>query len=68
MECLTLKAREKHGISTRFTTNGLESMHRLQKKKTLKEDNVLKEIVYVSESLRRWVMTFFSEAIRAIRG
>ena len=32
MECLTLEAREKHGISTRFSTNSLESMHRLQKK------------------------------------
>ena len=32
MEYLTLEAREKHGISTRFTTNLLESMHRLQKK------------------------------------
>ena len=67
MECLTLEAREKHGISTRFITNLLESMHRLQKN-TLKEDDAPKEIVSVSEFLRRWVMTFFSEAIRAIRG
>ena len=53
MECLTLEARKKHGISTHFTTNALESMHRLQKK-TLKEDDVSKQIVSVSESLRRW--------------
>ena len=67
MECLTLEAREKHGISTCFTTNVLEAMHCLQKK-TLTEDDVPKEIVSISKSLRRWVMTLFSKARQAIRG
>ena len=32
IECLILSARECQGISGRFTTNGLELKHRLQKK------------------------------------
>ena len=30
--CLVFSSRERHGISTRITTNGLELKHRLQKK------------------------------------
>ena len=52
MECLTLEVREKHEISTRFTANALGAMNRL-KQKTLKEVDVPKEIISVSESLRR---------------
>ena len=32
IDCLVLSSRERHGISKRFTTNGLELKHRLQKK------------------------------------
>ena len=32
IECLILSARERQGISGRFTTNGLELKQRLQKK------------------------------------
>ena len=50
IKCLTLEAREKHLIFIRFTTNALENKHCLQKK-VLKEDNIFKEIVSLSESL-----------------
>ena len=32
IECLILNARERHGISGGFNTNGLELKHRLQEK------------------------------------
>ena len=46
IECLVLSARERHGISGRFTSNGLKLKHRLQKK-MIDEDEVPKEIVEV---------------------
>ena len=42
---------ERHGIGGRFTTNGLELKHRLQKK-MIDEDEVPKEIVEVSKALK----------------
>ena len=53
--------------SKRFTTNGLELKHRLQKK-VLTEDEVPRQIVSVSESLKKWIETYFKEARRAVRG
>ena len=50
IKCLILKARERHGTSGRFTTNGLELKHCL-KKKMIAQDEVLKEIV-VSKALK----------------
>ena len=50
IKCLILKARERHGTSGRFTTNGLELKHCL-KKNMIAEDEVLKEIV-VSKVLK----------------
>ena len=67
IECLVLSSRERHGISKRFTTNGLELKHRLQKK-VLTEDEVPKQIVSVSQSLEKWIETYFKEARRAVRG
>jgi len=66
-DCLVLSSRQRLGISKRFTTNGLEAKHRLQKK-ILKEENIAKEVVAVSETLNEWVGTYFKEARRAIRG
>ena len=65
IECLVLSSRERHGISKRFTTNGLELKHRLQKK-VLTEDEV--QIVSISQSLKKWIETYFKEARRAVRG
>ena len=62
-----MAAREKHGISNRFTTNGLELKHRLQKKH-LSENDVPKEITSVTKQLYEWSMNYFKEARRAIRG
>lgn len=66
-DCLILSSREKLGISKRFSTNGLESKHRLQKK-LLREDKTPKEVVAVSETLKNWVDGYYKEARRAIRG
>ena len=43
IKCLILSARERHGISRRFTPNGLELKLRLQKKITA-EDEVPKKL------------------------
>ena len=43
IKCLILSARERHGISRRFTPNGLELKLRLQKKIT-GEDEVPKKL------------------------
>ena len=67
IECLVLSARERHGISGRFTTNGLELKHRPQKKMT-DEDEVPKEIFEVSKALKSWIQSYYSEVRRTIRG
>ena len=67
IDCLVLSSREPHSISKRFTTKGLELKHRLQKK-VLTEDEVPRQIVSVSESLKKWIETYFKEARRAVRG
>ena len=65
IDCLVLSSRERHGINKCFTTNGLELKHRLQKK-VLTEDEV--QIVSISQSLKKWIETYFKEARRAVRG
>ena len=51
IECLILSAiRDRHGISRRFTTNGLE-LKQCLKKKIIDEDEVLIEIVAFSKAL-----------------
>eukprot|EP00794_Sanderia_malayensis_P004341 gene4341-4918_t len=66
-ECLIQSARRELGINGRFTSNGLELKHKLQKKHL--SDEVPKEVASVSESLKEWAEEhFFAEYIRAIRG
>ena len=48
---LVLSSIERHDISKRFTTKGLELKHRLQKE-VLTEDEVPKQIALVSQSLK----------------
>ena len=64
---MVLSSRERHGISKRFTTNGLELKHRVENK-VLTEDKVPKQIVSVSQSLKKSIETYFKEAKRAVRG
>ena len=59
IECLILSTRERHRISGRFTNNGLELRHRLQKK-MIAEDEVVKEIVEVSKALKTWIQSNYS--------
>jgi len=66
-DCLIMSARTRHEITQRFTTNGLEAKHRLQKK-VLREDRVKKEVVSVSERLSGWAASYYTEARKAIRG
>lgn len=66
-ECLVIEAREEHGIEKRYTTNALENQHRIEKKE-LKEDQIPKHMVAVSEKLGEWVQSYYTEARRAIRG
>ena len=65
IDCLVLSSRECHDINKCFTTNGLALKHRLQKK-VLTEDEV--QIVSVSQSLKKWIETYFKEARRSVRG
>ena len=58
IECLVLSARERQLISGRFTTNGLELKHRLQKK-MIDEDEASKEIVEVSKVLNTWIQSYY---------
>ena len=51
IECLVLSARERHRINGRFTTDGMELKHRLQKM-MIDEDDAPKEIVEVSNALK----------------
>lgn len=67
-ESLILSARDSLGISGRYTTNGLELKHKLQKKK-INEANIVAEVSAVSEVLKKWVEeNFFAESVRALRG
>ncbi len=67
-ECLIQSARRELGINGRFTSNGLELKHKLQKKK-LSDNEVPKEVAAVSQSLKEWAEEhFFAECTRAIRG
>ena len=50
IECLILRVREHHEIRVRFTTNGLELKHCLQKKMIAK-DEVPKKTVEISKVL-----------------
>ena len=59
IECLILSTRERHRISGRFTNNGLELRHRLQKK-MIAEDEVVTEIVEVSKALKTWIQSNYS--------
>ena len=67
IECLILSVRERHGISGKFTTNGLELKYCLQKKMIV-EEVVPKEIVEVSKALKRWIQSYYSKVRQAIRG
>ena len=67
IQCLILSARERHGISGRFTTNGLELKHNLQKK-VIAEGKVPKKVVKVSKALKTLIQSYYSEFRGAIRG
>ena len=67
IDCLILNSRGRHGISKLLTTNGLKLKHWLQEK-VLTEDEVPKQIVSVSQSLKKWIETYFKEAKRAVIG
>ena len=67
IECLVLSAREHHGISGRFTTNGLELKHRLQNE-MIAEDEVPKVIFEVSKVLKMWIKSYYFKVRRKMRG
>ena len=67
LECSVLSSRECHVIRKRFTTNSLQLKHRLQKK-VLTEDKVPKQIVSISQSLKKLIKTYFKKARRCLRG
>ena len=62
-----MSARQNLGIEGRFTTNGLELKHKLQKKK-LKEEDIPKEVNAVTKVLHTWVNEYYIEEERALRG
>ena len=62
-----MSARKRLGIEGRFYTNGLELMHKLQKKR-LREGEIPNEVAHVSEELQKWSEEFYIEEARAIRG
>ena len=64
IDCLNLSSRQHHGISKGFITNRLELKHRLQKK-VLTENKVPKQIASVSQSLKKWIETYFKKARRS---
>ena len=66
IDCLVLSSRERHGISKPFTTNNSELKYWLQKKGLTEE--LPKQIVSVSQSLKKWIETYFKEARRVVRG
>ena len=65
IECLVLSAGERHRINGRFTTDGMELKHRLQKM-MIDEDDAPKEIVEVSSCLKNWIQSYYSEVRRTI--
>ena len=67
LECSVLCSRECHIIRKRFTTNSLQLKHQLQKK-VLTEDKVPKQIVSVSQSLKKLIKTYFKKARRGLGG
>ena len=67
LECSVLCSRECHVIRKCFTTNSLQLKHQLQKK-VLTEDKVPKQIVSVSQSLKKLIKTYFKKARRGLRG
>ena len=54
IECIVMAAKEKHSIMQHFSTNALETKHRLQKK-TPNAEEVLKKIVAMTECIGNWV-------------
>lgn len=66
-DCLIVSARQALGIEGRFTTNGLELKHKLQKKK-IKEEDIPKEVSAVTKVLNAWVNEYHIEEERALRG
>ena len=64
-ECLVMSSRQSLGIEGRFTTNGLELKHKLQKKK-LKEEDIPKEVNAVAKVLHTWVKEYYIEEERAL--
>lgn len=65
-ECLVMSARHRLGIEGRFTTNGLELKHKLQKKK-MREEDIPKEVSAVAKMLHSWVSEYYIEEERALR-
>ena len=66
IDCLILNSRGRHGISKLLTTNGLKLKHWLQEK-VLTEDEVPKQIVSVSQLLKKWTETCFKAVRKAVR-
>jgi len=66
-DCLVMSSRENLGIEGRFTTNGLELKHKLQKKK-LREEEIPKEVNEVAKVLHTWINEYYIEEERALRG
>lgn len=66
-DCLIVSARQALGIEGRFTTNGLELKHKLQKKK-MREEDIPKEVSAVTKVLNAWVNEYHIEEERALRG
>ena len=65
--CLIMSAREKLGMKGRLYTNGLELMHKLQKKQKV-EENIPKKVAAVTAKLQSWIEDFHEEEVRALRG
>ena len=62
-----MSAREKLGMKGRLYTNGLELMHKLQKKQKV-EENIPKKVAAVTAKLQSWIEDFHEEEVRALRG
>ena len=65
IECLILSVRERHEIRVRFTTNGVELKHCLQKKMITK-DEVPKQNCGNFKGLKPWIQSYYSEIRRAM--
>ena len=69
VECLTLAAREKLQITGRYYNNNLELHHRLQKKKIGDLDVLSKDVINVSNVLKKWAEeNFYAKIPLPIRG